>query len=52
MREKEKEENTGKIWRKMSRRFGREEERVLGERKIKLENGKRKGEYGEEDEPG
>jgi hypothetical protein len=27
----------------MSRRFGREEGRVLGERKIKWENGKSKG---------
>jgi hypothetical protein len=67
MREKEKEENEGKIWRrmrekekeenegkrrKMSKRFGRGEGRVLGERKIKFENGKRKGEYGEEDETG
>jgi hypothetical protein len=38
MREKEKEEKEGKIWRKMSKRFGREKGR-----KIKLENGKSKG---------
>jgi hypothetical protein len=36
MREKENEENEEKIWRKMSRMFGREEGRVFGGKENKI----------------